>query len=124
MWHFGKAVSLQDIENIQKRTLKFRKILTKAPLNIFKNQIEVPWQLEDLGLYVQKLTLIQLNPGCLANIFRLSSLDRAASKQQDLNLKTIRPNQVKFGKKTLRTLGPKTWNNLPPHTNMIIIFQP
>ena len=51
----------------------------------------------------------------MSNIFKLSSSNRAARKQQFLNLETIRPNQESFGKKGLRALGPKIWNNLPPH---------
>ena len=33
----------------------------------------------------------------------------------NLNLKVVRGNQVKFGEKILRVLGPKIWNRLTPH---------
>ena len=49
----------------------------------------------------------------MTNILTLSSSNRAACKQQVLNLDTIRPNQVNFGEKGLRAPGPKKWNNLP-----------
>ena len=52
----------------------------------------------------------------MSDIFKLSSSNRVARKQQILNLETIRLNQVNFGEKRLRALGPKIWNNLPPHT--------
>ena len=52
----------------------------------------------------------------MSNIFKLPSPNRAARKQQVLNLETTRPNQFNFGEKSLRSLGPKIWNNLPPHT--------
>ena len=60
-------------------------------------------------------TLNQLNSRFLSNIFKLSLSNRAARKQQVLNLETIRPNQVNFDEKSLRALCPKMWNNLPRH---------
>ena len=36
-------------------------------------------------------------------------------KQNILNLKVIRPSQVRYGERSLRVLGPKIWNNLPAH---------
>ena len=56
----------------------------------------------------------QLNQGFTSNIFKLSSLNRDARKQQVVNLETIRPNQANFCEKSLRVPGPKVWNNLPP----------
>ena len=44
-------------------------------------------------------TLNQLNPGFMSNIFKLSTSNRAARKQQVLNLETIRPNQVNLVEK-------------------------
>lgn len=35
--------------------------------------------------------------------------------QHVLNLENIRPNQVKFGHKSLRAVGLKIWKNLPPY---------
>ena len=60
-------------------------------------------------------TLNQLNPVFMSNIFKLLFSNRAARKQQVLNLETIRPNQVNFAETSLRALGRKIWNNLPPH---------
>ena len=55
----------------------------------------------------------------MSNIFKLSSSNRAARKQQVLNLETIRANQVNFYEKSLRALVPKIWNNLPPHIKSV-----
>ena len=51
----------------------------------------------------------------MSNIFEVKSSDRPVRTQQNLNLKVVRANQVKFGEKNLRFLGPKIWNRLPPH---------
>ena len=47
--------------------------------------------------------------------FEVKSSDRAIRSQQYLNLKVVGANQVKFGEKSLRVLGPKIWNRLPLH---------
>ena len=60
-------------------------------------------------------TLRQLNPCFMSNIFEVKSSDRPVRSQQNLNLKVVRANQVKFGEKSLRVLGPKIWNRLPLH---------
>ena len=60
-------------------------------------------------------TLHQLNPCFISNIFEVKSTDRPICSQQYLNLKVVRASQVKFGQKSVRVLGPKIWNRLPPH---------
>ena len=51
----------------------------------------------------------------MSTIFEVKSSDRPARSQQNLNLKVVRDNQVKSGEKSLRVLGPKIWDRLPPH---------
>ena len=51
----------------------------------------------------------------MPNVFEVKSSDRPIHSQQYLNLKAVRANQVKCGEKSLRVLGPKIWNILPPH---------
>ena len=60
-------------------------------------------------------TLHQLNPCFMSNIFEVKSSDRPIRSQQYQNLKVVTANQVKFVEKSLRVLGPKIWNRLPPH---------
>ena len=50
----------------------------------------------------------------MSNIFEVKSFDRPARSWQNLNLEVVRANQVKFGEKGLRVIGPKIWNRLPP----------
>ena len=42
---------------------------------------------------------------CINEIHEVKSSDRLARSQQNLNLKVVRANQVKFGEKSLRGLG-------------------
>ena len=51
----------------------------------------------------------------MSNIFEAKSSDRPVRSQQNLNLKVVRVNQVKFDEKSLRALGRNIWNRLPPH---------
>ena len=51
----------------------------------------------------------------MSNIFEVKWFDRPIHSQQYLNLRVVRANQVTFAKKSLRVLGPKIWNRLPPH---------
>ena len=51
----------------------------------------------------------------MSNIFEVKSSDRPARSQQNLDFKVVRDNQVKSGEKSLRVLGPKIWDRLPPH---------
>ena len=66
-----------------------------------------------LGLVSFK-TLNHLNPSFMSNIFELKTPAKPNRSQQDLHSKVAKPNQVKFGKKSFRALGPKIWNNLTP----------
>ena len=43
----------------------------------------------------------------MSNIFKAKSSKRPVCNQQNLNLKVVRANQVEFGEKSLRVLGPK-----------------
>ena len=51
----------------------------------------------------------------MSNIFEVKSSDRPARSQQNLDFKVVRDNQVKSDEKSLRVLGPKIWDRLPPH---------
>ena len=51
----------------------------------------------------------------MSNIFEVKSSDRPVRSQQNLNLKVLRANKVKFGEKRLIVLGPRIRNRLSPH---------
>ena len=53
----------------------------------------------------------------MSSISEVKSSDRPVRSQQNMNLKVVRANQVKFGQKSLRVLGPKIWNRLSTHKN-------
>ena len=49
----------------------------------------------------------------MTGIFKLSDSKQPVRKQNVLNLNVTRPNQVRYGERSLRVLSPKIWNNLP-----------
>ena len=60
-------------------------------------------------------TLNDLNPGFMNNIFKLKINNREVRDKYKLNLDIPKWNQITFGYKSLKVLGPKIWNNLPYH---------
>ena len=54
----------------------------------------------------------------MTDIFKLSDSKKPARKQNVLNLNVTRPNQVRYGERSLRNLGRKIWNNLPAHIKL------
>ena len=50
----------------------------------------------------------------MKEIFRLSVTNRKVRSQCRLNLDIPKVNQVSFGNKSIRSLGPQIWNPLPP----------
>ena len=60
----------------------------------------------------------------MTNILTLSSSNRAACKQQVLNLDTIRLNKVNFGEKGLSAPGPKNGTTFHNQSSLLKIFQP
>ena len=60
-------------------------------------------------------TINNLNPTFMNGIFRLRANNRPTREKYKLNLEIPEINQVRFGTKSLRYLGPKIWNSLPYH---------
>ena len=52
----------------------------------------------------------------MKEIFELRLSSGPVREQYKLNLNIPRKRQVTFGTKSLESLGPKIWNNLPYHT--------
>ena len=48
-----------------------------------------------------------LNSAFMTDIFKLSNSKKPARKQNFLNINVARPNQVKYGERGSRVLGPK-----------------
>ena len=58
-------------------------------------------------------TINNLNPSFMKQIFELRETNRNVREKYRLNLNISNYNQVNFGKKNLRILGPEIWNSLP-----------
>ena len=60
-------------------------------------------------------TLNNINPTFMNEIFELRKTNRAVQNQYKLNLEVPIINQVTFGAKSIKYLGPKIWNSYPFH---------
>ena len=60
-------------------------------------------------------TINNLNHNFLEQIFEIRETHRSVREKHLLNLKIPNYNQVTFGKKSLKIVGPKIWNSLPYH---------
>ena len=59
--------------------------------------------------------LSDFSPSFIKDIFKLGMMNRPAREKYKLNLEIPKSNQVRFGTKSLRYLGPKVWNSLRYH---------
>ena len=118
VWMFSSTQSLNNIENLQKRALRFlhadfvasyEDLLSKER----KSKINVR-RMRILCAKIYK-TLNDLNPSFMNNIFKLKINSREAHDKYKLNLDIPKWSQRTFGYKNLKVLGPKMWNNLPYH---------
>ena len=60
-------------------------------------------------------TLSNTNPAFMNEVFELRKTNSALRNQYKLNLDVPIINEVSFGAKIIRYLGPKIWNSLPFH---------
>ena len=118
VWMFSSAKSLKKVESLQKIALRFLydncdssyesllKLARKSTMNVTR--------LRSLCIEIFK-TLNNINPVLMNEIFELRKTKRAVRNQYNLNLEVPIINQVTFGPKSIRYLGPKIWNSLPFH---------
>ena len=106
VWHFSSKKSSDMIEKVQKRAFKF---LDKTTNDDEYCTMETR-RLRTLATEIFKTTN-NLNPPYMKNIFN-KTLFRTSDRLKH-NLKSQKYNQVKYGKKSLRVLGPILWNLLP-----------
>ena len=118
VWMFSNAASLNKIENLQKRALRFlyksyntsyEDLLLKSGFSAMKVK-----RLRTLCVEIFE-TLNNLNPSFMKEIFSLRQTDRPVREKYKLNLDIPSYNQVTLGRKALTFFGPKTWNGLPYH---------
>ena len=114
----ASSKSLTKIENLHKRALRFmlddysssyKRILEKSG----KFSMDVKRK-HKLCIEIYK-TLNNLNPSFMKEIFELRLSSRPVREQYKLNLNIPRKKQVPFGTKSLESLVPKFWKNLPYH---------
>ena len=115
---FSSAKSLNKVESLQKRALRFlyedyvssyEELLQKAGKEAMKVN-----RLRSLCIEICKL-INNINPTYINEIFKLRKISRAVRSNYKLNLDVPTINQVSFGGKSLRYYGPKIWNSLSFH---------
>ena len=112
VWHFCSKNSLNKIENIQKRALRF--LLNDYESDnkaLLKKSNKCTMEVRRLGTLARETfkTLNDLNPACMKNLFA----KRDVSKKRKNNLVIPNRNTVRFGDKSIRSLGPHIRNGLP-----------
>ena len=105
VWHFCSAESNNKLEQIRKRALKF--IGTES----LCDKLQTPFQIQRLRVLAIEIfkTLNDLNPIYMKSIFNQSG----NSVRNCKNLVSQAVEQVTYGKRSLRFLGPILWNSLP-----------
>ena len=120
IWTFSNENQLRKIENLQKRALRllhndctssYELLMKKTTISTMEVN-----RMRYLGLAIEIYkTINNLNPSFMKNIFKIREINRPIRKQYKLNLLIQNHNQVSFGEKSLRILGPRIWNSLPFH---------
>ena len=118
VWMFSSAKSLNKVESLQKRALRFlyedyvssyEELLQKAGKEAMKVN-----RLRSLCIEIYKL-FNNINPTYMNEIFKLRKISRVVLSNYKLNLDVPTVNRVSFGGKSLRYYGPKIWNSLSFH---------
>ena len=107
VWMLSNASSLKKIENLQKRALRF-----------LCNDYEISYEellSKSSTSSMNVKTINKLNPDFMRDLFKLRFTNRPVREKYKMNMIIPEFNQVSYGKKSLRTFGPKLWNSLPYH---------
>ena len=114
VWYFLTSKSLQKIEKIQERALRFLHndyVCSYKDLLLKSNRCTMLVSRQrTLCIEIFK-TLKKLNPAFMNDIFSVRTSDYSLRNPNNLN--HFRPNQVTFGSNSLKVMGPKIWNYLP-----------
>ena len=116
IWNFSNANLTNKIEKVQERALRlidnsqvsYEHLLDKYNKCTFKTKTH-----RLLATEIFK-SLNHINPSYIGEIFQQNKFSR--SERLKCNLKSQTFKRVKFGKKSLRVLGPILWNSLPNQT--------
>ena len=114
VWYCSSSKSLQKIERIQERALRFLYNDHKSSYDDLRTRSRKCTMLvarqRTLCIEVVK-TIRDLNPPFMHSIFSSRALKYPSRNPKNLN--HFRPNQVTFGSKSLKAIGPQIWNSLP-----------
>ena len=114
VWYFSSSKSLQKIEKLQERALRFLYNDHTSSYNDLLSKSDKCTMLiarqRVLCIEIFK-TVKQLNPQFMQNVFKLRS--SSYSLRNPNNLAHVRPNQTTFGSNSLMSIGPQIWNGLP-----------
>ena len=110
VWLFSSAKSLNKIESLQKRALRYLHSDYESPYDTLlaksgKMTMKAS-KLRNLCAEIYK-SINSINPSFINEIFRLSVANRMVRSQYRLNLYIPKVNQVSFGNKSVRSFAPK-----------------
>ncbi len=114
VWYFSSSKSLQKIEKLQERALRFLyNDHTSSYNDLLSRSSKCTMHVARQRLLCIEIfkTLNHLNPPFMQSIFELRS--SIYSSRNPNNLAHFRPNQTTFGSKSLKSIGPQIWNGLP-----------
>ena len=118
VWIFSTTKSLNKIEYLQKRALRFlSNDYSISYEGLFEKSGKAKMSvntLRNLCVEIYK-TINKLNPEFMNYIFKVKENKRLVREQYKLNLETPELNQLTFEAKSLKVYGSKVWNNLPFH---------
>ena len=115
---FSGAKSLNKVESLQKRALRFlyedyissyEELLPKAGKETMKAN-----RIRSLCTEICK-SINEINAMDMNEIFKLRKTSRVVHSNYKLNLDVPTINRISFGDKNLRYYGSKIWNSLPFH---------
>ena len=118
IWFISSAKSVVKIEGLQKRALRFLHNDYIVPYEELLNKSEkCTLKVKNLKVLCIEIfkTLNDLNPSFMKDLFQFRVSNRPVRNKYKLNLEVPSINQVRYGEKSLRSLGPKIWNSLPLH---------
>ena len=114
VWYFSSSKSLQKMEKLQERALRFLYNDHTSSYNDLLSKSGKCTMLlsrqRTLCIEIFK-TVKQLNPPFMQNIFKLRT--SCYSLRNPNELAHVRPNQTTFGSNSLMAIGPQIWNGLP-----------
>ena len=121
VWHFSSCESIRKIKKIQKRSLRIILNYYESDYeNLLCNSNKPNMKIQKFRTLAVKIfkTLNEINSPYMKNIFTPRKSTKV--RQNDIMVKRIKTSI--FGTQSLRSLGPKIWNDLPSNIKSEILF--